>query len=211
MGIYFIVFVMKEPSREKHTTEQTNADNCCSGIASQDDMAQIAETDSGNASSSPLGEKDNRCFPRKLPVVHIIFRKRKNGGRAILVLLFFLYFVALGPAYGEGPNEYNFTRLQLNWGVVAYVYYATFTNTLELIGTTIMMTLFKKWLKLADASIGAISCALGCVTRILFVNIYLLMFVGQSELTTRNRFRFSFTQRHRSCFTSLDPLTYSLI
>lgn len=185
LGICYIVFVMKEPKSEKPAIEPNAADNRGFEIALQDNMTQIPVTPTAIAHPSPLDDtkkKKTNCLidffdpTVAIQCAQIIIRKRENRGREIIIFMFFLYFISLGPLIGEGPNEYNFTRYQLNWGSVAYSHYSTYTSALGLISTTIMITLFKKWLKLHDASIGVISSALGCVTRILFVNIFFKYF-----------------------------------
>lgn len=191
LGIYFIVFVMKEPKFDPET---------------QNNMTQIG---TGNTSSSPLDEANNQCCLPIYSVIETIFRRRKDRGRAILIFLLFLYFISLGPIFGEPQNEYNFTRLRFNWGSVAYAHYSTFISALELISTTIMITVFKKWLKLADASIGLVSSALSFVTKILIVNIFHLC--EPMLIIHEKSIGFSFTQRQRSCFTSSNPLIFSMV
>lgn len=100
----------------------------------------------------------------------VLIRKRKNRGRETVILLFVMYFIAIGPAFGEEPNEYNFTRIALNWDGIVYSTYATYGNATSLVGTIIMVVVLSKMLKFSDPILGVIGTTLSCISRICYVS-----------------------------------------
>lgn len=161
----------------------------------QIDEPQMNETNELTLTTDESDESKARRFvdffnPTVLnECAQIIMRKRANHGRVILIYMLFVYFISIGPVIGESANEYNLTRLELNWGSVSYAHYSMYTIALGLIGTTIMIALFKKCLKMPDTFIGVISSALGIVTRIIFVNIFFnLQFSSNNSNSTAKHF-----------------------
>lgn len=116
-----------------------------------------------------------------LECVKVLMRKRENQGRATVILLFFMYFIAIGPAFGEEPNEYNFTRIALNWDGIAYSTYATYGNATSLIGTIIMVIILGKLFKVSDPFMGVIGTSLSCVSRIFYVSFRIFFFLIKTE------------------------------
>lgn len=180
IGVLYIIFVLKEVKREKPVegAEPNGVDNPGFDNGATTDIApatRSASITNGRRQSTPPAPKTNFLVDFFNPIVavqcvQVIMRKRANQGRAIVILIFVMYFVAIGPAFGEEPNEYNFTRLQLNWGGIPYSEFATYGNALSLVGTIVMIALFSKWLKFSDAILGVIGSALSCVSRILYVS-----------------------------------------
>lgn len=176
---------MKEVKREKLAIETNGVDNPGFENTANENVLRIRDTQITNArrlSSEDVQESNSCCYRFfqsivdffnpivAVQCVQVIMRKRENQGRAIVILLFVMYFIAIGPAFGEEPNEYNFTRLQLNWGGIPYSTFATYGNALSLVGTVVMITLFSKLLKFSDAFLGVIGTTLSCVSRILYVS-----------------------------------------
>lgn len=120
--------------------------------------------------------------------IKVLMRKRENQGRATIILLFVMYFIAIGPSFGEEPNEYNFTRIALNWDGVVYSTFATYGNATSLIGTIIMVVFFSKLLKVTDPFLGIIGTTFSCVSRIIYVSIifvcWLFVYVFPISLTS---------------------------
>lgn len=177
IGVFYIIFVLKEVKREKPAIEASGVDNPGFDNASNDNVLHIREarTTNGRRPSAEVETETNFLVDFFNPIVavqcvQVIMRKRANQGRAIVILLFVMYFIAIGPAFGEEPNEYNFTRLQLNWGGIPYSTFATYGNALSLVGTVVMITLFSKLLKFSDAFLGIIGSTLSCVSRIIYVS-----------------------------------------
>jgi len=100
--------------------------------------------------------------------INVIIRKRENHGRAAVIMLIFLYFIAIGPAFGEEPNEYNFTRIKLNWDGLAYSPFATYGNAISLIGTMVMVGGLSKLFKLSDPLVGFLGTFCSCISRIVY-------------------------------------------
>lgn len=177
IGVYYIIFVLKEPKINESAVEPAGVDNRAFENAPNENIQQTQITTDHPLSLEATDKKKTNFLVDffdptvAIQCTQIIIRKREKRGRVLIIFMFFMYFIAIGPAMGEGPNEYNFTRTKLNWGSIEYSHFLTYTSALGFISTTIMITVFKKWLKLPDASIGIVSCVLGCVARILFVNI----------------------------------------
>lgn len=70
---------------------------------------------------------------------------------------------------GEDPNEYNFTRIKLNWGGAEYAPYVSFSSLTAMVGTIVMVGGAAKLLGLADALVGFISTACSAVSKLIFV------------------------------------------
>lgn len=101
--------------------------------------------------------------------VRVLRQRRPDNGRAILILLLLMYFVATGPAFGEEPNEYNFTRIQLNWDGLVYSPFTTYGNAVSLIGTLFMVGFLSKLFHLSDSLVGFMGSFCSSVSRIMFV------------------------------------------
>lgn len=177
IGVLYIIFVLKEVKREKPAIERSGVDNAGFENTSNDNILHIREAQITNGRHLPNEEEKKNNFIvdffnpiAAVQCVQVIMRKRENQGRAIVILLFVMYFIAIGPAFGEEPNEYNFTRIQLNWGGIPYSTFATYGNALSLVGTVVMITLFSKLLKFSDALLGIIGTTLSSVSRILYVS-----------------------------------------
>lgn len=182
IGVFYILFILKEVKRDKEEIEMgAGVDN---PAFDTDGHLQLRETQNANGSRnlsiSVSQQPENR--PNFLidffnPIVavqcvQVLMRKRENQGRATVILLFVMYFIAIGPAFGEEPNEYNFTRIQLNWDGIAYSTFATYGNALSLVGTIVMVALLSKILKFSDPLLGIIGTSLSCVSRILYVSTF---------------------------------------
>lgn len=177
IGVFYIIFALKEVERKKPAVDASGVDNPGFENTSNDNVLRIRDTQATNGHRSSIVDENKTNFFIDffnpivvIQCVQVIMRKRENQGRAIVILLFVMYFIAIGPAFGEEPNEYNFTRLQLNWGGIPYSTFATYGNALSLVGTVVMITLFSKLLKFSDAFLGIIGTTLSCVSRILYVS-----------------------------------------
>lgn len=100
----------------------------------------------------------------------VIVRKRDFHARRVVILLLVLYFVAIGPAFGEEPNEYNFTRIKLNWDGLAYSPFATYGNAISLVGTMIMVGGLSKLYHLSDPLVGFVGTVFSSISRIVYVS-----------------------------------------
>ncbi|XP_055321169.1 uncharacterized protein LOC129577699 isoform X2 [Sitodiplosis mosellana] len=179
LGVFYILFVMKEVKREKKEEIELTpgVDNLAFDNAERN--IHVRETQNANGhreitlSVSEPKKKTNCLLDFFNPVVaveciKVLMRKRVNRGRATVILLFVMYFIAIGPAFGEEPNEYNFTRIALNWDGITYSTYATYGNATSLVGTIIMVVLLSKLLKFSDPLLGVIGTSLSCVSRICY-------------------------------------------
>lgn len=75
--------------------------------ANGDDVLHIRENQNGTRNSLQMTEEKKTNFLVDFfnPVVavqcmKVIMRKRENQGRATIILLFVMYFIAIGPAFG---------------------------------------------------------------------------------------------------------------
>lgn len=193
LGVFYILFVLKEVKRDtkKEEIELTpGVDNPAFDNAERNVHVQT-QTVNGNREvtltmSDPKKAKSNCFLDFFNPIVavecvKVLMRKRKNQGRATVILLFIMYFIAVGPAFGEEPNEYNFTRIALNWDGITYSTYATYGNATSLIGTIIMVVVLSKLLKFSDPILGVIGTTLSSISRICYVS---LKMISQSILVS---------------------------
>lgn len=183
IGVFYIIFVLKEVKREnKEEIELTpGVDNPAFDNAERNLHLRETQNANGNRelaltmTDEPSKKPQNCLIDFFNPIVavecvKVLMRKRENQGRAIVILLFVTYFIAIGPAFGEEPQEYNFTRIALNWDGVIYSTYATYGNATSLVGTIIMVVILSKLLKLTDPVLGIIGTTLSAVSRIIYVS-----------------------------------------
>lgn len=186
IGVFYILFILKEVKHEKDDLELTSSgvDNAAFDSEGQTNMREIQNSNGHRGSIATdidSEKKPNFIIDFFNPVVavqclQVLMRKRENQGRATVILLFVMYFIAIGPAFGEEPNEYNFTRIQLNWDGLLYSTFATYGNALSLFGTIIMVALLSKLLKFSDPFLGILGTSLSCVSRILYVYCFFICF-----------------------------------
>lgn len=149
LGCLYIIFVLKEVDHSKlQSTNGTVSNGTTEGVDNaafelKESAPNTTTTNGNGASAAPkpviAAIKENFCVEFFNPVVavgciQVILRKREHNGRIIIWLLLLTYFIAIGPAFGEEPNEYNFTRIQLNWDGLQYSPFATYGNFISLTG-----------------------------------------------------------------------------
>lgn len=185
IGILYIIFVLKEskPADKSEPTEANGsrrASTIIENVQSDADHLHSYNMNGNRGRRSTvhvIKEKIEQNFFVQFfnPIVAIgcirlIVKKREYNGRRILVLLLITYFLAVGPAFGEEPNEYNFTRIKLNWDGLTYSPFATYGNAVSLIGTIIMVGCFSKLCYMSDPLVGFLGTTSSAVSRILFVS-----------------------------------------
>lgn len=128
LGCLYIIFVLKEVDRSKIQSSNGTATNGTTtegtdnpGFEMKESAAQTATATTatnGNGVTSPTEAvtlKKNFCVEFFDPVVavgciQVISKRRAHNGHRVIWMLLIMYFIAIGPAFGEEPNEYNFTR-----------------------------------------------------------------------------------------------------
>lgn len=197
VGIFYIIFVLKESGTESKPdlTEVTIGAAATSATSTTtSSTATLAnnelQTDADQHRSYHLnGNRGGRrstvhVIKEKIesnffvqffnPVVAIgcirlIGKQRQFHGRRVLIVLLVTYFIAVGPGFGEEPNEYNFTRIKLNWDGLTYSPFATYANAVSLIGTIIMVGCISKLCYVSDPMVGFLGTFCSAVSRIMFV------------------------------------------
>ncbi|KAJ6636395.1 Proton-coupled folate transporter [Pseudolycoriella hygida] len=182
LGVLYIIFILKEVDHSQlKSTNGTVANGTTEGTDNpgfelKESATNISSTN-GNGTSSPTqvitALKKNAFVEFFNPVVavgciQVILRKREYNGRVIIWLLLITYFIAIGPAFGEEPNEYNFTRIVLNWGGLQYSPFATYGNFISLIGTTLMVGGLSKLFHLSDPLVGFLGTLFSGASRIFY-------------------------------------------
>lgn len=179
-GVLYVIFCLKEVERpKKEEIELPGVDNPAFENAERN--LQLRETQNANGhremtiSISEPKKQPNCLLDFFNPIVavecvKVLMRKRENQGRATVILLFVMYFIAIGPSFGEEPNEYNFTRIALNWDGLVYSTFATYGNATSLIGTIILVVFFSKLFKVSDPFLGIIGTVFSAVSRIFYVS-----------------------------------------
>ncbi|KAG4076448.1 hypothetical protein HA402_005891 [Bradysia odoriphaga] len=183
LGCLYIIFVLKEVDHSKiqatngavsnGTTE--GADN--PGFELKESAPQTTTATNGNGATSPTpvitALKKNFFVEFFNPAVavgciQVILRDRAHNGRKVIWLLLIMYFIAIGPAFGEEPNEYNFTRIVLNWGGLEYSPFATYGNFISLTGTMIMVGGLSKLFHLSDPLVGFLATTFSSISRLFY-------------------------------------------
>lgn len=179
-GVFYVIFCLKEVERPKKDEIELSPGVDNPAFENAERNLQLRETQNANGHhemtiSINQPKKEPNClldfFNPVVAVecVKVLMRKRENQGRATIILLFFMYFIAIGPSFGEEPNEYNFTRIALNWDGLVYSTFATYGNATSLIGTIIMVVFFSKLFRVSDPFLGIIGTTFSAVSRIIYV------------------------------------------
>lgn len=182
-----MIFCLKEVERPKKDEIELSPGVDNPAFENAERNVQIRETQHANGHRElTIGISEPKKQPNCLldffnPIVaveclKVLMRKRENQGRATIILLFVMYFIAIGPSFGEEPNEYNFTRIALNWDGVVYSTFATYGNATSLIGTIIMVVFFSKLFKVSDPFLGIIGTVFSSFSRIIYVRITEILF-----------------------------------
>lgn len=187
IGILYIIFVLKESKPIKKPEDNQTDISRRPSVIPETEQTDAEHLHSYNMNGNRGRRSTVHVIKEKIeqnffvqffnPIVAIgcirlILKKRENHGRRILILLLITYFVAVGPAFGEEPNEYNFTRIKLNWDGLKYSPFATYGNAVSLIGTIIMVGCFSKLCYMSDPLVGFLGTASSAVSRILFVSFF---------------------------------------
>lgn len=200
IGVFYILFVLKEVKREKKDEIELSPGVDNPAFDNAERHLHLRETQNSNGNrelaatmAEAPAKKPNCLLDFFNPIVavecfKVLLRKRENQGRATVILLFVMYFIAVGPAFGEEPNEYNFTRIALNWDGVVYSTYATYGNATSLVGTVIMVVFFSKLLKFSDPTLGVLGTSLSCVSRIFYVSFKTNFFFSKTMPTSIKHF-----------------------
>lgn len=183
LGCLYIIFILKEVD---HSKIQSTNGAVTNGTEGTDNPGfELKETapqtttaaTNGNGTTSPTqvaeAKKTNAFVEFFNPAVavgciQVILRERAHNGRKIIWLLLIMYFIAIGPAFGEEPNEYNFTRIVLNWDGLQYSPFATYGNFISLTGTMIMVGGLSKLFHLTDPLVGFLATAFSAVSRLFY-------------------------------------------
>lgn len=213
LGILYLMFVLKEPKQKVETIElPTGVDNLAF-TSDTNGHTQNAHTEHSNGNGSgapaaPAAPTKQKHFLLEFfnPIVaiqclEVLTRKRENWGRALICLVLVMYFIALGPEFGEAPNGYNFTRIQLNWDGILYSTFATYGTFVSLIGTIVMTTILSKWLRFSDPFLGFIGTILSCLSKILYV----------SDLEIHCTSKLKDMNAKNSCILIISPCTRHLL
>lgn len=182
-GLLYGIFVLKEVDHANATTttgtEKNGIDNPGFDNATNDGTNQFRGSQNGHHATETLNqpeEKKNFLVDFFNPIIavqciQVIMRKRENQGRAVILLLFFIYFLTVGPAFGEEPNEYNFVRIKLNWDGTAYGNFISFGSFVSLVGSFIMATILSKMLKITDPILAIIGSSFSAISRLIYVRM----------------------------------------
>ncbi|OXA52332.1 Proton-coupled folate transporter [Folsomia candida] len=84
-------------------------------------------------------------------------KPRSLYGKVVIWLIIILHILAAAPIHGDSSILYLFLRQRLGWDVVEYGYFSIYDNVIKVIGMSVAMTLFSKWLQASDPCIGFIS------------------------------------------------------
>lgn len=92
--------------------------------------------------------------------IMVAFRPRKKNYRKRLFVILMLTVFILGPMYGEMTVVYLFARKQFQWNEVEFSIFFSVNVVVHSIGTIIALTVFSKYLKIRDTTLGMI-CYIG--------------------------------------------------
>ncbi|GBP81211.1 hypothetical protein EVAR_58049_1 [Eumeta japonica] len=91
--------------------------------------------------------------------VRVAYKRREGNARADVILVLFVTFVLFGPNASEHGIMYLFMRNRLNWDIVKFSIYSSYSIILHTIGTLFSITVFSKRLQFPDSLLCLISCS----------------------------------------------------
>ncbi|CAG4936871.1 unnamed protein product [Colias eurytheme] len=86
-----------------------------------------------------------------LDTIGVAFRRRVGGTRIKVILTLVAVFIIYGPAMSEHGVFYLFVRNQLNWDMVKYSVFASYSIVLHSIGAMFSITILSKKLQIDDS------------------------------------------------------------
>lgn len=138
-GVLYVIFCLKEVERPKKDEIELSPGVDNPGFENVERNLQLRETQNTNGHremSISISEPKNQ--PNCLldffnPVVavecvKVLMRKRENKGRATVILLFAMYFIAIGPSFGEEPYCISMNIIFNNFLTLIFRFYNFFLN-----------------------------------------------------------------------------------
>ncbi|CAF4755522.1 unnamed protein product [Pieris macdunnoughi] len=89
--------------------------------------------------------------------VNVAFRRRASNARVKVILTLVAVFIIYGPAMSEHGVFYLFVRNQLNWDMVKYSFFASYSIILHSIGVMFSITVLSKKLQFDDSLLCVIA------------------------------------------------------
>ncbi|KAI5645164.1 major facilitator superfamily domain-containing protein [Phthorimaea operculella] len=89
--------------------------------------------------------------------LYVAYRKRENRKRVKVLLTLFTVFILYGPTMSEHGILYLFTRTRLNWDIVNYSLYTSYSIILHSFGAMFSITVLSKKLQVDDSLLCLIS------------------------------------------------------
>ncbi|XP_045467373.1 proton-coupled folate transporter-like [Harmonia axyridis] len=87
----------------------------------------------------------------------ICFKEGPNNRKKKICAIMVLVLVIVGPQRGELSVMYMFTRRKFAWDELSYSAFNTFHCITQMAGAAICLTVFVKWLKVDDSTLGMIA------------------------------------------------------
>ncbi|XP_045469577.1 solute carrier family 46 member 3-like [Harmonia axyridis] len=110
----------------------------------------------------------------------VCFKNGADNRRSKMTVLMLLSFMVMGPLFGEYSVVYIYTRLKFKWSEIDFSIYSTVHSIVQVIGGSIALSFFSKYLGCDDATLGIIAT----ITKICACIIYafapstLIFYVG---------------------------------
>lgn len=104
--------------------------------------------------------------------IAILYKKRENVGRLLLITLLAAHFLLISIPVGENIINFPFQRKVLNWDADYFSYNVAFGITISTIGTVLFVGLLGKVLKVADIFQALMSIILSIISRGIFITIH---------------------------------------
>ncbi|XP_038210471.1 proton-coupled folate transporter-like [Zerene cesonia] len=120
-------FCLKEPESFLEEKGLPKIERRCSGDVAFFDLTHVVDT------------------------IGVAFRRRAGGTRVKVILTLVAVFIIYGPAMSEHGVFYLFVRNQLNWDMVKYSVFASYSIVLHSIGAMFSITILSKKLQIDDS------------------------------------------------------------
>ncbi|KAG4068207.1 hypothetical protein HA402_008848 [Bradysia odoriphaga] len=165
IGLLYIMFVLKEAQPRSNDNVNKELTEMLPEIQSQENAS-----DNKTAEQETPTNNRNICYTVVGDCVTVIVRRRNGNGREIIYLILVTAFLSRAIDL-EYVNEYYFVRTKLNWEALEEAPYAAYCSAIFFVGTTFMIAVMGKYLKISDTMLALISTSFSAISKFVCITV----------------------------------------
>lgn len=116
----------------------------------------VSNTDNNESNEIPC-KVSNVIFMPVANTLMVAFKSRPQLGRMKIFAVLILYFLMVGPLYGDSQVSYLYAIRKFNFTEIEYSLYGTINVLLGLFGTIFCISVLSKVLRVEDSAIGILA------------------------------------------------------